>query len=216
MKKSIRPALISLTTLALPVMMASSVWLATSVQAVQSTDGNRPHRIDLAELEARTVQRFNELDSNNDGLVDAKEFANAPEHAMGPRDRRQERNIERHKEHHKERRLGRQPDATELAERNTALFTQLDTDNNGELSTSEFEQLRNARNQLRHQHRRERHFEHIDANSDAQLTLAEFQQRLEKMRALDTNADGSLSRAELQQGKKERRRERADRYRDQG
>ena len=75
----------TLAALTLPVILAGAAWVGPQVLAAAQTQdaaglgigGKLPRTIDLAELETRTAERFAELDSNNDGLVNEQEYASA-------------------------------------------------------------------------------------------------------------------------------------------
>ncbi len=199
-KPGIARATSALAALALPVVIAGTAWFAPqALAASDSTGDNLSRSIDLSELEARSLDRFSELDTNNNGLIDTAEYATDTK-AGGRRHKRG------HRDDHRKR---HQLDPAERAEQQTAhkaeLFARLDTDNNGVLSNDEFAQTREVHKALRKERHLQHRFEKLDDNGDTQLSLAEFQQRLEKMRALDTNNDGTLTRSELHAGKQAHR-----------
>jgi len=201
MKKLTQPAIVALGVLgafALPAVLAGSIWLAPDVQAQNVANPAEKHErprflLDLAELEARSIERFSTIDSNSDGLLSADEFAtNTPQHWRGKRHHKGGKHHRSgpHKKSSHHNRGDREAVQSEI-------FAQLDTDKNGELSDAEFARQREVRKALRHEKFIERRFTTLDANNDAQISLAEFQQRLEKVRALDADANGSISREEL-------------------
>lgn len=200
MKTSTKPAIIALGAFALPAVLASSLWLGPDAEA-QNEPGQRHERpsfpLNLGELEARSLEHFARFDDNNDGLITAAEFAaNAKQHFKGKRHRKGGK-------HHK---WPRHSEADRSAIK-SELFALLDTDKNGELSDSEFARSREVRKTMHQQKRIEHQFAKLDANNDAQLTLAEFQHRLEKMRALDIDANGLISKEEMRAGREARKAE---------
>lgn len=190
----------ALAALALPLVIAGSAWLAPqALAASDSTNDNLSRSIDLSELEARSLERFSELDTNNNGLIDTAEYATGAK--AGGRQHKRGRRDSHRDSHHKPHQLDPTQRAEQQAAHKAELFARLDTDNNGVLSGDEFAQAREIRHALRKERHLQHRFEKLDDNGDTQLSLTEFQQRLEKMRALDTNNDGTLTRAELHAGK---------------
>ena len=210
-RQGIARASSALAVLAIPVVLASTAWLAP--QALAASDsaltghgenglgigGKLPRSIDLSELETRSLERFSELDSNSNGLIDAQEYT-AGAKLRGGKHKRGHRGG-----HHRTDEADRGQRTEQKSALKAELFARLDTDNNGVLSDEEFAQARETRQALRKELHLQHRFEKMDRNGDEQLSLVEFQERLKTMRALDSDTDGTLTRAELRRGKEAHR-----------
>ena len=166
------------------------------------------HEINLAQLEERLTERFASLDGDSDGRVTETEFLSAERPAGDAADGRRHR-FRSHNFHSREgeraRRHFKSMDPEQRAERraqmNAQLFNTLDTDGDGQLSATEFDEAPNARKALRKESHRKARFAKLDTNDDAAITEDEMLERLNRLRELDSNADGSVDREELRAGR---------------
>jgi hypothetical protein len=130
-----------------------------------------PKSMTRAEFLANVQARFNAVDANHDGVLDANEIAAAQQKELD-----QARGVEQ--------------------QRLDAEFTKLDTNHDGQLSKAEFMavappvQARTTPQQI---------IAAMDANKDAKVSLQEYEAApLASFSKLDTNHDGTVSPQEIQ------------------
>lgn len=194
--------------------VAGLVTAAALVANVLAQPRSAATPIDLSEAKAKEEARFQVIDADGDGLVSAEEFAAAdPRQLMaglsaggelGEARRRmtaERRSVahervravkERHQAEHEGRDRVARREARQRAERREA-FETADTDDDGQLSTEEYEHLP-AKVEAE---RRQRMFARLDANGDGSLTPDEFPSVVNRLEMLDADGDGLVTRDEM-------------------
>ncbi len=186
--------------------LVTSAAIVTSASA-QTRPGTMP--IDLSEAKAKEEARFTAIDTDGDGLVSADEFAAAdPRHLFtglgqgaqsGEREARQrgERRGERRDRARaiKDRRQAKHDERKRTARREA--FETADIDDDGQLSTEEYENMPAAVDA----ERRREMFARLDANGDGSLVPDEFPSVVTRLEMLDADGDGLVTRDERRAGR---------------
>ena len=163
--------------------------------------------IDVSEAKAKEEARFKAIDTDGDGVVSADEFAATnprelfaslrPGGERGPREARRRAAGERRSAQRdrvrgaKERRKAEQGERQRTARREA--FETADTDDDGQLSTEEYEDMPAAVEA----ERRRAMFARLDANGDGSLTPEEFPSVVDRLEMLDADGDGLVTRDEM-------------------
>ena len=159
--------------------------------AAGAVHGERRGPVSIADLEARSAERFSAMDSDGDERISAAEFAAA--------DLR--RGAFLHRGHHRKRWGGR-------AGLN---FDDIDADSDGSISREELDAASRAGNgdagKPDKAAMKEKLFARLDADQDGFLSQAEFGKPVERLRALDANGDGQVDRDERRSGRRKRDRD---------
>ena len=197
MKKLLTPTVLTAAAIASTAFLAS----ALPSYAEDAGGGKRPERsVNIAEMEARSVERFESADQNSDGLVSEAEFTSAMQNraASGERGGDKPRH---HKKGHGKRfsekgrmaNLSDEERASVRKERGDQAFAAMDSDSDGVISAEEFAKRDEVRKELRSSSR----FQSLDSNGDGNLTLDETQSKLARLREMDTDSDGVVTRPEM-------------------
>jgi Ca2+-binding EF-hand superfamily protein len=163
---------------------------ATVLAAATQTPPAAPQRsIDVAAAKERAAETFASAEADADGQLTPAEFAAAkPAHDSTGHHRARHR--------HGGDKPGAQwhaPTEAERAEFPAALFSALDTNQDGQLSTAEFAELRAATQALMQQHM----FVRLDSNGDGVLTPDEFPAYPKRLSAADADGDGHVTKQEM-------------------
>ena len=177
--------------------MKSALFLSSVLLiAAPAVHGERRGPISIAELEAHTAERFAAIDADGDERISSDEF-NAAD-ARPPR-------FMRRGHHRHSRGDGRGPK-----------FDAIDADGDGSISRDEFDAARSAAHRGGKPTRdgkggkpdqaamKERLFSRLDADEDGFISQAEFNEPVERLRALDANGDGKVDRGERRSGLRKR------------
>jgi hypothetical protein len=167
--------------------------LAGVLFALAGTSFAQPPRppIDVATLEARSVEAFSLADADSDGLLTEEEFSSLE------RPDRSKRGPGGHKYHG---RGGRSSDPEAQQNAADAMFDILDNNADDSLSREEFSMANQqaARKTLGSQ----RAFSRLDANADGVLTIEELPAN--RLATRDTDGDGTITQEELKRGRPNR------------
>lgn len=185
-------------------LAAASIAFAAPDEAHKS---HGPHGdITIVDAEARAKAMFEKVDANHDGKITRAELAGAPRMPMagmmmghmrhggpgfGPHEGGppEDEAMPMHGDMPMHDEMHGKHAATMLA----AMFKQLDTDKNGQLSADEFAKLPAAhRAQMA-----EMMFTHMDKNADGVLTADEFPPFVAHLKAMDKNGDGIVTKDEM-------------------
>lgn len=158
---------------------------ALTAMSARGHDADAP--IDLGALKEAAEARFADVDADDDGTLTSAEFEAADIEA-GPRQRGG-----RFAARMRDRRGDGPPFAGRGADRRGDVFTEADTDEDGQLSKDEYDAIPQAMQRLA----RRAMFARLDDNDDARLSFDEFPSRYARMLALDQNDDGQVTRAEV-------------------
>ena len=163
--------------------------------------------VDVSEAKAKEEARFNAIDTNGDGLVSAEEFAATNsrelfaslrpggERGRGEARRRvagERRGAQRDRNRAAKERRQAEHGERQRTERREA-FETADVDDDGQLSTEEYEDLPAAVDA----ERRRGMFARLDANGDGSLTPDEFPSVVNRLEMLDADGDGLVTRDEM-------------------
>lgn len=139
--------------------------------AAKAPAANAPKPTTRAEFLATVQARFNAIDTNHDGVLDANEVAAAQQKEL-----QQARAIEQ--------------------QRLEAEFTKLDTNKDGQLSRAEFMA---AAPPLQSRQTAQQVIAGVDTNHDGKISLQEYEAGpLATFNKLDTNHDGTVSPQEME------------------
>ncbi len=177
----------------------AGIAIAAGVNAHPGKDGRKA--LELAEVEQRIDERFNDADTDGDGRLSVEELEAA--HANRSHDDwgHMKRKMRRHHQRLREHAADHDVSAEERAARDAAIFAKLDTDGSGTLTSDEFsrEKLRDARREMRQAQR----FDRLDTDDSGFIERQEFGKRLERLRAADSDGDGTVSRDEMRRAHRE-------------
>ena len=177
--------------------MKSALFLCSLLLiAAPAVHGERRGPLSIAEFEAHTAERFAAIDADGDERISSDEF-NAAD-VSPPR-------FMRRGHHRHSRGDGRGPK-----------FGAIDADGGGSISRDEFDAARSA-GRLGGKPKRdgkggkpdqaamkERLFAWLDADEDGFVSQAEFNEPVDRLRALDANGDGQVGRDERRSGLRKR------------
>lgn len=188
-----------------PLSFAVAALVAGAAVAANVFAQSRPATpIDVGEAKAREEARFKAIDADGDGVVSADEFAATsprelfaglrPSGERGPREARRRAAGERRSAQRDRVRAAKERRMAEHGERErTARREAFETDDDGQLSTEEYEDPPAA---VEAERRREM-FARLDANGDGSLTPDEFPSVLTRLEMLDADGDGLVTRDEM-------------------
>lgn len=178
-----------------PMLAVGIAALTLSTAAVaRSPFGGHGGDVTIADVEARHTERISKIDSDGNGLISEAEFLAAKHSRTGRPGMRGGPGGLRNGGG----RMGGGPmgpdfefDPEAIEE---AVFTQLDADQNGALSRTEFtrEKVESARGNAI----RKAMLAELDANHDGSLSAEELPNPVERLRALDSDGDGKVTRSE--------------------
>ncbi|MDD9960925.1 MAG: EF-hand domain-containing protein [Gammaproteobacteria bacterium] len=177
--------------------MKSALFLSSVLLiAAPAVHGERRGPISIAQFETYTAERFAAIDADGDERISSDEF-NAAD-VRPPR-------FMRRGHHRHSRGDGRGPK-----------FEAIDADGDGSISREELDAARSAGHpggkpkrdgkggKLDKAAMKERLFSRLDADEDGFVSQAEFNEPIERLRALDANGDGQVDRDERRSGLRKR------------
>jgi len=177
-----------------PMLAVGIAALTLSTAAIARPPfGGHGGDVTIADVEAKHAERISKVDSDGNGLISEAEFLAAKHSRKGGPGMHGGPGGPRHGGRTGGGPMGPDfefdPEAIE-----DSVFVQLDADQNGTLSRTEFsrEKVGAARGTAM----RKAIFAELDTNQDGSLSADELPDPMERLRTLDTDGDGKVTRAE--------------------
>ncbi|MDG5751826.1 hypothetical protein P8R33_11965 [Qipengyuania sp. XHP0211] len=193
-------------------------------QKGERADANGDGVITLAEMQARSAERFARMDSNSDGVLNhADRQAKMAEHfaridadndgevtqaeMQAAHETRRAKRAERMAERGVERTERMNRRGGNRAERMAERFAAADTDNSGGLTMAEMQAMHEARGERGHRGKRGMNrMTRLDTNGDQAISKAEFDAQVAaRFARLDADDNGQVTAEERETAKAERR-----------